>query len=156
MDADERNAYNSIQDLYNRDDEIIGSSSKRSKSRKKRHNDNEHGLGDSREMMIPKEKRKSKKKKRESSPGNGKRKHRRRDEEGEPKGEVAVALDELQDDVFEGTPDDHARGDKMRKSPRKSDKLYVQKKNKFEVASRQALTPSKNTIPERDGPFSKR
>lgn len=84
MDADERNAYNSIQDLYNRDDEIIGSSSKRSKSRKKRHNDNEHGLGDSREMMIPKEKRKSKKKKRESSPGNGKRKHRRRDEEGKP------------------------------------------------------------------------
>lgn len=65
-------------------------------------------------------------------------------------------MDELQDDVFEGTPDDHARGDKVRKSPRKSDKLYVQKKNKFEVTSRQALTPSKSTIPEREGRFGRR
>lgn len=63
MDTDEMNAYNVIQDLYNTHDadEILSSSTKKSKSRKKRHGESEMGMGDSREMMIPKEKRKSKK-----------------------------------------------------------------------------------------------
>lgn len=70
MDTDEMNAYNVIQDSYSgrEVEEIMSSSLKKLKSRKKRHNDSEIGMGDSREMMIPKEKKKSKKKKRESSP----------------------------------------------------------------------------------------
>lgn len=151
MDTDERNAYNSIQDLYAHDDEIINSSSsKRSKSRKKRHGDNEHGLGDSREMMIPKEKRKSKKKKRESSPSNGKRKHRRREEEQEIKGEVALALDELQDDVFETTVEEYVRQERVKRSPRRADKVYVQRKNRFEATPRTSMNG--NTVAILDGP----
>lgn len=151
MDTDERNAYNSIQDLYAHDDEMINSaSSKRSKSRKKRHGDNEHGLGDSREMMIPKEKRKSKKKKRDCSPGNGKRKHRRRDEEVEVnKGEVALALDELQDDVFETTVEEYARQERVKRSPRRADKVYVQRKNRFEATPRTSING--NSVAVLDG-----
>lgn len=85
MDVDERNAHNAIQDLYNSRDpeEILNSSSKKSKSRKKKYGDSEVGIGDSREMMIPKDKRKSKKKRREVSPGAAagnttKRKHKTR------------------------------------------------------------------------------
>lgn len=84
MDVDERNAYNAIQDLYNsRDpDEILNSTNKKSKSRKKKYAETETGIGDSREMMIPKEKRKSKKKRRDVSPGSTgnttKRKHKNR------------------------------------------------------------------------------
>lgn len=72
MDTDEMNAYNVIQDSYNgrEAEEIMSSSLKKLKSRKKRHGDSEMGMGDSREMMIPKEKKKSRKKKRESSPAN--------------------------------------------------------------------------------------
>lgn len=149
MDTDERNAYNAIQDLYKRDDEITTNTTKRSKSRKKRHNDSEHGLGDSREMMIPKEKRKSKKKKRESSPGssNGKRKHRKREEEIEPKSEIVVALEELQDDVFESMHDEACRADKIRRSPRRADKLYVQRKNRFELVARPSCA-IRNVLPE--------
>lgn len=152
MDTDDRNAYNSIQDLYAHDDEIMNSStSKRSKSRKKRHTvDNEHGLGDSREMMIPKEKRKSKKKKRESSPGNGKRKHRRREEEQEAKGEIALALDELQDDVFEATCEEYSRQERVKRSPRRSDKVYVQRKNRFEATPRASMNG--NSVAILDGP----
>lgn len=68
MDTDEMNAYNVIQDSYKEAEEIMSSSLKKLKSRKKRHGDSELGIGDSREMMIPKEKKKSRKKKRESSP----------------------------------------------------------------------------------------
>ncbi|XP_017779934.1 PREDICTED: uncharacterized protein LOC108565150 [Nicrophorus vespilloides] len=135
MDTDERNMYNSIQDIYNREnDEMhVSSSLKKSKSRKKKHGESE--LGDSREMMIPKEKRKSKKKKHESSPGvSGKRKHRKREDEYETRNEVTMALEDLQDDVFENGNDEFNRNEKVRKSPKKSDKLYVQKKNKFELS----------------------
>lgn len=70
MDTEEMNAYNAIQDSYNSRDaeEILSSSLKKIKSRKKRHGDSEMGMGDSREMIIPKEKKKGRKKKRESSP----------------------------------------------------------------------------------------
>lgn len=142
MDTDEMNAYNVIQDLYNtrEADEILSSSTKKSKSRKKRHGESEMGMGDSREMMIPKEKRKSKKKKHETSPMSGtgnKRKHKKRDDDYEPRTEITVALEELQDDVFENNIDDlNSKVEKMKKSPRKSDKLYVQRKNKFEVTTR--------------------
>ena len=146
IDTDERNMYNSIQDIYNREgDEIICGSAKKSKSRKKRHGDAELGMGDSREMMIPKEKKKSKKKKRENSPlsSSSKRKHRKRDDDHEPKSEITAALEELQDDVFENGVDDATmRHEKLRKSPKKTDKLYVQKKNKFEVVNRPSLTRS--------------
>ncbi|XP_018331204.1 uncharacterized protein LOC108741081 [Agrilus planipennis] len=146
----ERNMYNSMQDIMIcRDNDEILNSLKKSKSRKKKHNnttDQEVGLGDSREMMIPKEKRKSKKKKREFSPmstSSGKKKHRKRDEEFEPKTEITLALEELQDDVFENIPEDVAKLDKVRKSPKKSDKIYVQKKNKFEPTLRTELNPAK-------------
>lgn len=131
MDMDEMNAYNVIQDLYTRDGDEIISSTKKSKSRKKRHGD-ETGIGDSREMMIPKEKKKSKKKKRESSP---KRKHKKRDEDFEPRNDITVALEELQDDVFENN-EEFNKVEKIKKSPKKSDKIYVQKKNKFEAVTK--------------------
>ncbi|XP_008192520.1 transmembrane protein 237 [Tribolium castaneum] len=134
MDMDEMNAYNVIQDLYNsRDGDEIISSTKKSKSRKKRHGDSETGIGDSREMMIPKEKKKSKKKKRESSP-TAKRKHKKRDDDFEPRNDITVALEELQDDVFENN--EEFKIEKIRKSPKKSDKVYVQKKNKFEAVTK--------------------
>lgn len=137
MDTDEMNAYNVIQDLYNsRDGDEIISSTKKSKSRKKRHGDGDLGIGDSREMMIPKEKKKSKKKKRESSPG--KRKHKKRDDDFEPKNDITLALEDLQDDVFE-TEEVTNKVDKVRKSPKKSEKIYVQKKNKFEVVNKTNL-----------------
>lgn len=156
----ERNAYNNIQDALSREnDEIINGSAKKSKSRKKKHiADPELGLGDSREMMIPKEKKKSKKKKREYSPlssSSGKRKHRKRDEDYEPKNEITLALDELQDDVFENPPDDFLRPERLKKSPRKSDKLYIQRKNKFEVSSKTDLTSTKINMPS-DENFEKR
>ncbi|KAL1509519.1 hypothetical protein ABEB36_004235 [Hypothenemus hampei] len=151
MDVDERNAYNAIQDLYNaRDpDEIHNSSSKKSKSRKKRYGESETGIGDSREMIIPKEKKKSKKKRREErSPGSGalssKRRHktRTRDDEHQPKNELTLALEELQDDVFENTIEDFCgKPEKMKKSPRRAEKIYVQKKNRFEEVSRHNNVP---------------
>lgn len=163
MDTEERNAYNAIQDIYNsRDSEdIMATSTKKSKSRKKRHADSELGMGDSREMMIPKEKRKSKKKKRDTSPvapNNTKRKHKKRDEDYELRNDVTVALEELQDDVFESNHEEpNNKSEKVRKSPRRSDKLYVQKKNKFEAV------PKANTYLSRqgaqdfeDGKFGKR
>lgn len=73
MDNDELNAYNTMQAAHNgRDPEdIMTTSLKKSKSKKKRHGgDAEMGIGDSREMMIPKEKKKSKKKRRDVSPAN--------------------------------------------------------------------------------------
>jgi hypothetical protein len=130
------NAYNVIQDLYtSREGDEIIASTKKSKSRKKRHVDPEIGIGDSREMMIPKEKKKSKKKKRESSPTTGKRKHKKRDDEFEPRNDVTVALEELQDDVFENN-EEFSKVEKVKKSPKRSDKVYVQKKNKFEAVSK--------------------
>lgn len=174
IDVDERNAYNAIQDLYSsRDpDEVLTTSKKSSKSRKKKHGDSETGIGNSREMMIPKEKRKSKKKRREVSPGSAmenstKRKHKNRirlvrfffinpnipcaytpndfnfrDEDYQAKSDVTLALEELQDDVFENTPEDFGnKVEKMKKSPRRSDKIYVQKKSRFEEVSRQSNIP---------------
>ncbi|XP_066154157.1 DNA ligase 1 [Euwallacea fornicatus] len=148
MDIEERNAYNAIQDLYNSRDpeEILNSSTKKSKSRKKKYGESEQGIGDSREMMIPKEKRKSKKKRREASPSssNTKRKHktRTREDEHQPRSEVTLALEELQDDVFENTLEDFGnKAEKMKKSPRRSDKVYVQKKSRFEEVSRHNNIP---------------
>ncbi|KAK5643231.1 hypothetical protein RI129_007076 [Pyrocoelia pectoralis] len=141
----ERNAYNNLQDALCRENDEIINGGKKSKSRKKKHSEQELGLGDSREMMIPKEKRKSKKKKREYSPlssSSGKRKHKKRDDDYEPKNEITLALEELQDDVFENGPDEYVRSERMKKSPRKSDKLYIQKKNKFEVSHRNNETNS--------------
>lgn len=135
LDAEDSNIYDPIRDIYNGDheDNLANGFSKKSKSRKKRHQDQEVGLGDSREMMIPKEKRKSKKKRWDSSPMSSKRKHKKRDEEYEQRTDIALALEELQDDVFENTAEDYgSRSDKLRKSPKKSDKTFVQKKNKFE------------------------
>lgn len=122
-------------------EEII---SKKPRSRKKRHAEPEPGIGDSREMMIPKEKKKSKKKKREFSPTatSSKRKHKKREGEFDVRNEITVALEELQDDVFEAE-EVGVHGinklDKVRKSPRKSDKIYVQKKNKFEAVAKTNL-----------------
>ncbi|XP_048526106.1 uncharacterized protein LOC109535657 isoform X2 [Dendroctonus ponderosae] len=150
MDVDERNAHNAIQDLYSSRDpeEILNSSSKKSKSRKKKYGDSEVGIGDSREMMIPKDKRKSKKKRREVSPGaagnSTKRKHktRNRDEDHQPNNDVTIALEELQDDVFENAPEDFGtKPEKMKRSPRRTDKIYVQKKSKFEETSRHNNVP---------------
>uniref|UniRef100_A0AAR5P916 Transmembrane protein 237 n=1 Tax=Dendroctonus ponderosae TaxID=77166 RepID=A0AAR5P916_DENPD len=150
MDVDERNAHNAIQDLYSSRDpeEILNSSSKKSKSRKKKYGDSEVGIGDSREMMIPKDKRKSKKKRREVSPGTAgnstKRKHktRNRDEDHQPNNDVTIALEELQDDVFENAPEDFGtKPEKMKRSPRRTDKIYVQKKSKFEETSRHNNVP---------------
>lgn len=47
IDTDERNAYNAIQDMYNRENEeiLMNGSLKKSKSRKKRHGETEGGLG---------------------------------------------------------------------------------------------------------------
>lgn len=90
-------------------------------------------------MMIPKEKRKSKKKRRECSPissNSSKKKHRKKDDEYEPRNEITIALDELQDDVFENNQEDHVRHEKIKKSPRKSDKIYIQRKNRFEAVNR--------------------
>lgn len=50
--------------------------------------------------------------------------------------DITAALDELQDDVFDNIEDHAMKSERARKSPRKSDKLYVQKKNKFEVVPR--------------------
>ncbi|XP_045480057.1 transmembrane protein 237 [Harmonia axyridis] len=138
LDSDERKAYNAIQDLYNNRDgeEVIPT--KKSKSRKKRHIDPESGMGDSREIMIPKEKKKSKKKKRDSSSPmtNNKRKHKKKEEEHEPKNDITIALEELQDDVFENNNEDYHKVKKVKDVPDPSDRLYVQKKNKFEVTNR--------------------
>ncbi|KAF7280774.1 hypothetical protein GWI33_005502 [Rhynchophorus ferrugineus] len=150
MDTDERNAYNALQDIYNSRDpeDIMNGSNKKSKSRKKRYGDSETGIGDSREMMIPKEKRKSKKKRREISPGSAgntsKRKHktRNRDDEHQLKNDITLALEELQDDVFENSMEDFGnKNEKTRKSPRRSDKIYVQKKSRFEEASKSNTVP---------------
>ncbi|XP_023020924.2 uncharacterized protein [Leptinotarsa decemlineata] len=171
MDTDEMNAYNSLQDVHNGRDlseDIMTSSIKKTKSKKKRHGgDGDLGMGDSREMMIPKERKKSKKKKRDTSPvasKDTKRKHKKReDADYDLRTEIAVALEELQDDVFDNSAESvgGARPDKMKnKSPRKSDKLYIQKKNKFEVSTK----PTGNQYLNRqgaqeiveDGKFTKR
>ncbi|KAL3266239.1 hypothetical protein HHI36_010420 [Cryptolaemus montrouzieri] len=141
LDSDERKAYNAIQDLYNARDIDEIASNKKSKSKKKRHADTELGIGDSREIMIPKEKKKSKKKKRESnSPmtSSNKKKHRRREEENDSKNDITMALEELQDDVFENCigNEDHNKVRKVREHPDCSERLYIQKKNKFEVSNR--------------------
>ncbi|XP_044748020.1 transmembrane protein 237 [Coccinella septempunctata] len=138
LDPDERKAYNAIQDLYNNRDGEEVTTAKKSKSRKKRHVDPELGLGDSREMMIPKEKKKSKKKKRDSSSPmtNNKRKHKKKEEEQEAKTDITIALEELQDDVFENNHEDLGRGKRVKEVQDPTERLYVQKKNKFEVASR--------------------
>ncbi|XP_030755063.1 uncharacterized protein LOC115881640 [Sitophilus oryzae] len=160
MDTDERNAYNALQDIYNSRDneEILNNSNKKSKSRKKRHGEPEAGMGDSREMMIPKERKKSKKKRREVSPGSAgntsKRKHktRNREDDHQPKSDVTLALEELQDDVFENAIDDFGnKTEKMRKSPRRSDKIYVQKKSRFEETSKHNNIPlSRQTAQDLD------
>jgi len=55
---------------------------------------------------------------------------------------VTLALEELQDDVFENTPEDFGNKiEKMKKSPRRSDKIYVQKKSRFEEVSRHSNIP---------------
>ncbi|CAH1174125.1 unnamed protein product [Phaedon cochleariae] len=155
MDTEEMNAYNAMQDALcgggggrldaATSEDIMAASAapaKKSKSKKKRHaaDHPDLGLGDSREMMIPKEKRKSKKKKqRDNSPiasNTSKRKHKKREEEYDLRTDIAVTLEELQDDVFENSMEFSLKPENMKKSPRKSDKLYVQKKNKFEVTSR--------------------
>lgn len=152
MDTDERNIYN-ISDVYNRDsDDITGL--KKSKSRKKKHGESE--LGDSREMMIPKERKSKPKKKKhhEVSPiltSDSKRKHRKQRDEHhnyhlETRNDVTIALEDLQDDVFEstivnvggpsvGVDQDQRYQDinKSRRSPRRADKVYVQRKHKFET-----------------------
>lgn len=163
MDTEEMNAYNAMQDIYNsrESEDIMTSSAKKSKSRKKRHADSEMGMGDSREMMIPKEKRKSKKKKRDGSPvasSNGKRKHKKRDDDYELKNDISVALEELQDDVFETNHEDISnKNDRVRKSPRRSDKMYVQKKNKFEVVSRSSTHLNRQAAQDlEDAKFGKR
>lgn len=134
---------------------ILSGSTKKSKSRKKRHSaDPDVGLGDSREMMIPKEKRKNKKKKRENSPQPSaltKKKHRKH-EDYEPKTDITLALEELQDDVFESLPDEYQRPDRVKRSPRRSDKLYVQKKNKFEVVPRPMEASAGRSILHGDDP----
>ncbi|KAJ8945497.1 hypothetical protein NQ318_017940 [Aromia moschata] len=147
MDTDERNAYNVMQDLYNsRDAEDIMTGA---------------GPGRQQEMMIPKEKRKSKKKKRDSSPAasnNSKRKHKKRDEDLELRNDITVALEELQDDVFENSHEDfNNKTERMKKSPRRSDKLYVQKKNKFEVTAKPTSHLNRQGAQDfEDGKFSKR
>ncbi|XP_056634583.1 uncharacterized protein LOC130443779 [Diorhabda sublineata] len=163
MDTDEMNAYNSLQVAHSgRDpDDIMTSSLKKSKSKKKRHIESEMGMGDSREMMIPKEKKKSKKKRRDVSPANSsntKRKHKKREEDYDLRNDIAVALEELQDDVFETTPEFNSKPDKMKKSPRKSDKLYIQKKTKFEVTprSKSALLHRQLSIDNVDDNFGKK
>lgn len=136
---DERNIYNSITDMYNvRDTEDM--ITKKHKYRKKRHGETELGMGNSTEMMIPKEKPKRRKKKRENSPGctNGKRKHKKRDDEYEVKNDITLALEELQDDVFENNHDEiFPKPERIKRSPRRADKVYVQKKNKFEYVGKQ-------------------
>ncbi|KAK9870358.1 hypothetical protein WA026_006443 [Henosepilachna vigintioctopunctata] len=122
LDADERRAYNTIQDLYNTRDAEEITTTKKSKSRKKKHIDAELGIGNSREIMIPKKRKK--------------RKHKRREEDHETKNEITIALEELQDDVFERPHEEFHKGKKVRETPDSSDRLYVQKKNKFEVTSR--------------------
>lgn len=61
-------------------------------------------------------------------------KHKKRDEE--LRNDITAALEELQDDVFDNIEDHAMRNERVRKSPRKSDKIYVQKKNKFEAIPR--------------------
>lgn len=73
------------------------------------------------------------------------------------KSELAVALEELQDDVFESTREDYGRPERIKKSPRKSDKVYVQKKNKFELTSRPSVNGSiLSGAPEQDRSLCKR
>nr|CAH7751614.1 unnamed protein product [Callosobruchus chinensis] len=105
----------------------------------------------------PKEKKKSKKKKRETSPAASNNTNHKRKEEDELKNDVAVALDELQDDVFEHDHDQElsTKADRIRRSPRKTDKLFVQKKNKFEVITKPNLYPGRNGDVEGDK-FGKR
>ncbi|KAJ8979192.1 hypothetical protein NQ317_016826 [Molorchus minor] len=66
-------------------------------------------------------------------------------DEYELRNDVTVALEELQDDVFENGHEELNRPERMKRSPRRSDKLYVQKKNKFEV------TPKPNSHLNRQG-----
>lgn len=63
-------------------------------------------------------------------------KHKKRDDDYELRNDINVALEELQDDVFENSIEDYMKSERVKKSPRKSDKLYVQKKTKFEVTTR--------------------
>ncbi|CAG9865344.1 unnamed protein product [Phyllotreta striolata] len=170
MDTDELNAYNAMQSSHGaRDaDDIIGAALKKSKSKKKRHGggggggggDAELGMGDSREMMIPKEKKKSKKKRRDVSPANSsstKRKHKKREEEYDLRNDISAALEDLQDDVFESNADFGPKPEKAKKSPRKSDKLYVQRKSKFEVTGRPSNPAMRSSQSEiEDGAFGKR
>lgn len=159
MDTEERNMYNTIQDIYNRENEDMNCLPKKSKSRKKRHQDPDVGLGDSREIILPKEKKKSKKKRRENSPASStmnKKKHRRKEEDFEPKNDITLALEELQDDVFENGVEELCNGnrhEKVRRSPRKSDRLYVQKKNRFELVNRESECLNKGEGGQKKGRY---
>lgn len=156
--------YKEIQNVLNREKEeallagII--KSQKSKSRKKKQFDSEEsipGIGDSREHMIPNGKKKSKKsKKRESSPlpgtSHSKKKHRKRDEH-EPRNDITVALEDLQDDVFEKDPSDIIPYNTQNQKPMKSNTVYVQKKHGFQATPRDRLFSV--DIPN-DGEYSKR
>lgn len=63
-------------------------------------------------------------------------KHKKRDDDYELRNDITAALEELQDDVFDNIDEHTMRSERARRSPRKSDKLYVQKKNKFEVTAK--------------------
>lgn len=144
--------YKEIQNVLNREkeDQLLAGimKSQKSKSRKKKQFDSEEslaGIGDSREQMIPSGKRKTKKSKsksKESSPLPGsshKKKHRKRDEH-DPKTDITVALEDLQDDVFEKDPSDVTyQYDAQVKGAPKSNTIYVQKRNGFEATPRDRL-----------------
>lgn len=98
-------------------------------------------MGDSKEIILPKEKKRSKKKRRDpTSPQAGSSRHKKREhkkrEEHDVKNDVTIALEELQDDVFENTHEDYHKATRHKENLDPSDKLYVQKKNKFEVTNR--------------------
>lgn len=78
-------------------------------------------------------------------------KHRKREEDAEPKSEIALALDELQDDVFETTHEEYGRAERVKRSPRRSDKVYVQRKNKFEATPRSSMNGNTVAILQGDG-----
>lgn len=144
--------YKEIQNVLNREkeDQLLAGimKSQKSKSRKKKQFDSEEslaGIGDSREQMIPSGKRKTKKSKsksKESSPLPGsshKKKHRKRDEH-DAKTDITVALEDLQDDVFDKDPNDVTyQYDAQMKGAPKSNTIYVQKRNGFETAPRDRL-----------------
>lgn len=147
--------YKEIQNVLNREKEDVLLAGimkcQKSKSRKKKQFDSEEslaGIGDSREQMIPSGKRKTKKSKsksKESSPLPGsshKKKHRKRDEH-EPKNDITVALEELQDDVFEKDVNEVSyQYEGQLKMPIKSNTVYVQKRNGFEATPRDRLFSS--------------